>query len=249
MYSRILFAALILTMSCDSQPKVIVADEKSSNASQSVAPDIQKQENEEISDDLHQVKALEILNTDKYTYVNVSEKNEKFWIAVSKQKIIEGHTYYFRGGLKKSNFYSKEFDRTFDVVYLVSSIIDSEAHPGGSLENSVINENTTIVESKAKSNEQKIEGAIEIKDILKNANKFKDKKIIVSGVCVKANYQIMNRNWYHIQDNNKNDLTITSSDQIKVGDNVAFEGIVAVDKDFGAGYRYKVIVEDSKVKN
>ena len=58
----------------------------------------------------------------------------------------------------------------------------------------------------------------------------------------------MNRNWYHIQDNNKNDLTITSSDQIKVGDNVAFEGIVAVDKDFGAGYRYKVIVEDSKVK-
>ncbi|HOJ90648.1 MAG TPA: hypothetical protein PLH86_06075, partial [Saprospiraceae bacterium] len=168
MYSRILFAALILTMSCDSQPKVIVADEKSSNASQSVAPDIQKQENEEISDDLHQVKALEILNTDKYTYVNVSEKNEKFWIAVSKQKIIEGHTYYFRGGLKKSNFYSKEFDRTFDVVYLVSSIIDSEAHPGGSLENSVINENTTMVESKAKSNEQKIEGAIEIKDILKN---------------------------------------------------------------------------------
>ena len=51
-----------------------------------------------------------------------------------------------------------------------------------------------------------------------------------------------------MKDNNKNDLTITSSDQIKVGDNVAFEGIVAVDKDFGAGYRYKVIVEDSKVK-
>lgn len=87
MYSRILFAALILTMSCDSQPKVIVADEKSSNASQSVAPDIQKQENEEMSDDLHQVKALEILNTDKYTYVNVSEKMKSFGLLCQSRKL------------------------------------------------------------------------------------------------------------------------------------------------------------------
>ena len=57
----------------------------------------------------------------------------------------------------------------------------------------------------------------------------------------------MNRNWYHIQDGQKNDLTVTSADQIKVGDKASFEGVLAIDKDFGAGYRYKVILEEARV--
>ena len=41
---------------------------------------------------------------------------------------------------------------------------------------------------------------------------------------------------------------ITSKDIVKVGDVVIAEGTVAVNKDFGAGYSYPVMIEDANVK-
>ena len=44
-----------------------------------------------------------------------------------------------------------------------------------------------------------------------------------------------------------NDLTVTTEATAKVGDIVTVRGMVSVDKDFGAGYAYPVIVENSKL--
>jgi hypothetical protein len=58
---------------------------------------------------------------------------------------------------------------------------------------------------------------------------------------------IMGRNWVHIQDESgaEFDLTITTNEQIQLGQMVNMEGVLAVNKDFGAGYFYKVIVENA----
>jgi hypothetical protein len=63
----------------------------------------------------------------------------------------------------------------------------------------------------------------------------------------------MSRNWVHIQDGTKNDgkvadLTITTNANVQVGDNVSFEGKITLDKDFGAGYKYNVIMEQGVLK-
>jgi len=76
-------------------------------------------------------------------------------------------------------------------------------------------------------------------------------KVTVRGRVVKVNPNIMGRNWIHIQDGtgdpakNTYDLVVTSTDIAKIGDIVAIEGTLATDKDFGFGYKYDVIVEDS----
>ena len=61
----------------------------------------------------------------------------------------------------------------------------------------------------------------------------------------------MGKNWFHIQDGTTNngdfDLTITSAAEVKVGDIVTIEGVVALKKDFGAGYSYEVIIEEAKL--
>jgi hypothetical protein len=44
-----------------------------------------------------------------------------------------------------------------------------------------------------------------------------------------------------------NDLTVTTDAAAKLGDVVTVTGVVAVDKDFGAGYAYPVIVENAKL--
>ena len=56
---------------------------------------------------------------------------------------------------------------------------------------------------------------------------------------------IMNRNWLHIRDGSgKNlDLTVTTTEHIPLGAIVTLQGVIALDKDFGAGYRYDVILE------
>ena len=65
----------------------------------------------------------------------------------------------------------------------------------------------------------------------------------------------MGRNWIHLQDGSgdaaagTHDITVTSSSgTTAVGEIVLVQGTVVLDRDFGSGYRYAVIVEDASVK-
>ena len=75
----------------------------------------------------------------------------------------------------------------------------------------------------------------------------------IRGVVVKYNSQVMNRNWIHIQDNTefsgKFDLTVTTLDSVAVGTTATFKGIIALDRDFGSGYTYDVIMEQAKASD
>jgi len=94
------------------------------------------------------------------------------------------------------------------------------------------------------------EGGITISDLYSNRDSYADKMVKVRGEVVKVNPDIMGINWIHIQDGTSDsgnfDLTVTTHDKPEVGDIVTFEGKISVNKDFGAGYKYNVIMEDAK---
>jgi hypothetical protein len=77
-------------------------------------------------------------------------------------------------------------------------------------------------------------------------------QVQLHGKVVKVNNAIMNRNFLHLQDGTgkqgSNDLTVTSQDTAEVGDEVVVTGTLTVDKDFGAGYTYPVLLEQASVK-
>jgi hypothetical protein len=62
----------------------------------------------------------------------------------------------------------------------------------------------------------------------------------------------MDRNWIHIQDGSgeqgQYDLVITTTDAVQIGQIVIAEGTVAVNKDFGSGYVYSVLLENAEIK-
>lgn len=97
---------------------------------------------------------------------------------------------------------------------------------------------------------QTAEGAITIAELYANKEKYKGKTIKVTGKCIKANPMIMNRNWIHLKDSStdKYDLTVTTTENVSVGAVVTMEGTIALDKDFGAGYRYDIIMEGAVLK-
>lgn len=77
------------------------------------------------------------------------------------------------------------------------------------------------------------------------------KLVTVEGKVVKVNNGIMGRNFVHVQDGTggpgSDDLTITSQDTATVGDQVSVTGRVVLDRVFGSGYAYPLLMEEASI--
>jgi predicted extracellular nuclease len=77
--------------------------------------------------------------------------------------------------------------------------------------------------------------------------------VSAQGKVVKVLNGIMKRNFIHVQDgtgdakSDTNDLVVTSKQSARVGDQVTITGVVAVNRDFGSGYLYPLLVEDASI--
>jgi hypothetical protein len=96
--------------------------------------------------------------------------------------------------------------------------------------------------------------AYTVSETYEKAGTLDKKSVVVRGKVVKVSVGIMGKNWVHLQDGSgdtgkrTNDLVVTTQDAPKVGDVVTAKGTLHKDKDFGAGYKYRVIVEEATVK-
>ncbi|MBK9223267.1 MAG: hypothetical protein IPO78_04160 [Saprospiraceae bacterium] len=242
-----LFLLMSITFSllaCDSKPKVIQKVSSENSGSLSKSPESNEGET-------HKVTIEEVLQAKRYTYLKVKEGEEPYWIAIAKMEIDKNATYYYSGGLKMRNFQSTDFDRVFEEVTLVSKIgKTADLSTGSALDQAfskVQKDEQTTLEIK---NVKPEKGSIAIADLFKNKEKYEGKTILVKGQCVKINPQIMGRNWIHLKDGSGGtfDLTVTTQEHIELGSVVLFEGKIALNKDFGAGYFFNIIMEEAILK-
>lgn len=195
-------------------------------------------------------KALvkEVIQTSAYTYLRLDNNNEEVWIAITKQDIKEGSTVYYKEGLKMENFTSPELQRTFEAVYFVQEISDQPIK-AKMLEEVVGTEPKKPVLSKLDIKIEQPAGGISIGELYAKRSEYAGKKVIVKGQVTKVNIAIMERNWIHLQDGTSEgkdfDLTITTIHEPKVGDVVTYTGSLVLNKDFGSGYTYELLLEDA----
>lgn len=195
----------------------------------------------------------EFIHTTSYTYMRVERNGAEIWIAVDKTEIDKGDVIYFIEGLEMNNFESTELGRTFDRVFFVQQFSDkpiemSNPHgemSGGMMGSTPMKPSITRVEVEI----DQPEGGVTIADLYSKRNDYNGKSVLVRGKVTKVNLSIMGRNWVHIQDGTADgdnfDLTITTNAEPKVGDVVTFSGVLSLDKDFGSGYFYSLIVEEA----
>ena len=94
-------------------------------------------------------------------------------------------------------------------------------------------------------------GGVTVADLWSRRSALAGKTVVVRGKVVKFLGNIMGLNWVHLQDgtgaagDGTNDITVTTSGEAHPGDIVTATGTLAIDKDFGAGYRYGAIVESA----
>lgn len=207
--------------------------------------------NENLAPNVHKVNTEEVIQSSNYTYLRVTEDGKESWIAIARQEVEVGKTYYFEPSIEMANFTSKELKRTFPTILFVAKfssapIVATEkfaiSDPPKGKQPAVAKEGVKV---KAAAN------GITIGDLYSKKDTYAGKSVRIKGEVVKYNAQIMGKNWFHLQDgtnsNGDFDLTVTSMAEVKVGDIVTIEGVVALKKDFGAGYSYEVIVEEAKL--
>jgi hypothetical protein len=199
----------------------------------------------------HQVTALEVIQGSSYSYVRVMEDGKQYWLAINYADIKKGGTYFWSKGGEMKDFTSKELNRTFPSIFFIEDFTDkpitAEAQMPGAQKGGrphIIKKEGIVV--------QKPEGGITIAELYANPKAYAGKSVKIRGEVIKFSGDIMKKNWVHIQDGTQSgdnfDLTITTQDIVKAGDVVIFEGNIAVNKDYGYGYIYEVIMEDASVR-
>jgi hypothetical protein len=98
----------------------------------------------------------------------------------------------------------------------------------------------------------KAEGGKTVAEVFAEKDALAGQPVTFRGKVVKTNPDIMGKNWLHVRDGSgeegTNDLTITTAGTLpNVGDTVVVTGNVTLNKDFGMGYAYDVLVEDAQL--
>jgi hypothetical protein len=205
---------------------------------------------------------VETMNAASYTYVRVKSSTGEIWAASMQFPVAVGDKVVVPLETPMQNFRSASLNRVFPLIYFSSRIArEGEMAPpplaaahgasGGSLPAATPSAATpaaAVTELIAPA-----DGGMSVASVWAKRASFAGKPVTVRGKVVKFNGGILGTNWLHIQDGSgsakdgTNDLTVTTDGMVKVGEIITATGKVAIDKDFGAGYSYKVIVEQAAV--
>lgn len=201
-------------------------------------------------------KVLETMDAAGYTYVQVDTGSETFWAASPQFAAKVGDDVVVPEGMPMPDYHSKTLDRTFDMVYFVPNVLVGGAGDlTGDLpvDNPSMTGGKTVVETTDVdlSGITMAEGGQTVADLFAKKAELTGKPVRVRGKVVKFTPEIMGKNWIHLQDGTgaagSNDLTVTTSAVAQTGDTVTVSGVLVIDKDFGYGYAYDVIIEDAEV--
>ena len=209
--------------------------------------------------DVHKIFVKESIQSSNYTFVRASENDTDKWIAIPSMNLKTGEIYYYTGGLMMLRFKSKELNRTFDHILFLEGL-RKEMDPG--IRKLLTSKTYPMMEEKHQnvntSNLRRIpiklkpaKDGMTIAILYAHKDRYAGKIVQIKGIVTKFSPDIMKRNWIHLQDGtkdeNKFDLTITTGSRVSQGDTVTFEGKITLQKDFGFGYSYELLMEDATI--
>lgn len=202
---------------------------------------------------------IETMNAAGYTYVFIETDQDKRWVAVPQAAVLVDDVVQADQGMPMSNFESKSLNRTFDVVYFAGGLQNlTAAAPEAADSGSALppGHPSTDITNETPAQEVKVAELTTGQDIAyvyANKDSLAGQQFSLRGKVVKYNAGILGTNFIHIQDGSgdvadgSNDLTVTSQSETAVGETVVLTGTLILDKDFGAGYSFPVLMEDASI--
>lgn len=223
---------------------------------------------------VHQGEVVETMDSGGYTYAQIDCDGEMIWAAGPVTALAVGDQVMVAGAMPMKDFHAESLDRTFDVIYFTSSFSgDGGSGDGGSGHGGMTGMSgmTGMGESGGMGSMSgghpqiddaadldytgitPAEGGKTVAEVWAERQALAGQEVAIRGRVVKYSPSIMGKNWLHLRDgtgagaDGTNDLTVTTQGFAKVGDLVTVTGTVTVDRDFGMGYEYDVLVEQARV--
>jgi hypothetical protein len=211
-------------------------------------------------------KVLEQIDVAKYSYLRLAiEGGSDTWTAVPVTTRRVGQTVVVSNAEQMNNFSSASLKRTFDVIYF--GVLDS---PGDAAEAPVLpglaqtddphqtqmaphpgpgREADAVPVAKSERAPGPLGRTVAQLNTLDQA--ASGTKARVRATIVKVTSGVMGRTFLHLRDASgaapiTNDLTATTTEELSLGTEVLLEGSVEIDKDFGSGYHYRVLLADAR---
>ena len=229
---------VLLTCFCLSIFNSAYADQKSTK------------ENQQTTSNIIRGKVTDIIKASVYTYVEVDTGKKKIWAAGPVTPLKVGDMISFSTGMLMKNFHSKSMKRDFPAIYFVNSfnagnMNSKNKHATRALPQSHYKKKHVV---KTVKGINKVKGGNTIAEINVGKQKLQGKTIRVRGQVTKFTPNVMGKNWIHIRDSSTlDDLTVITKSTAAIDDVVILEGKLELDKDYGYGYVYPVIMEDAKI--
>ena len=157
------------------------------------------------------------------------------------------------------DFHSKTLNKTFDRIIFAGGFKRAGLNSGAKEQPQVeVSASGGSKGSRTAFVGEKVEKAVApnaytVEEVFAQAEALSGKKVTVRAKAVKVSPNIMKKTWLHLQDGTgqpdkaTHDLVVTTLDTAAFDTVVTIEGTVAVNKDFGHGYKYAVIIEDATV--
>lgn len=190
-------------------------------------------------------KVLEKIDAATYSYLRLSTGNGEIWTAVPRSAVAVGTNVEVANAMPMGGFESKTLGRKFDKLFF-GTLAGSQAAPATGHPPAAAAEITEPIRvPKAEGPEGRT-----VAELYAQKAVLKDKQVVVRAKVVRATSGVMGKNWLHLRDGSgardrkDDDLTVTTAASAAVGDVVQVKGTVRLDRDFGSGYSYPVIIED-----
>ncbi len=212
----------------------------------------------------HTATIVEARKGEKYIYLEIEETGSKTWIATIPSflggEVKTGDRVQYSGGVEMTDFKSKELDKTFDKILFITKIKkvdapqlkDLEHVPADNYHSQFVKQaKDQIINTPAKGEIEKTGNSKSIEEIFTEAEKLKGIEVLVRARVMKISKNILSKNWLTLQDGTgtppDNKLTATTKDTAAAGDVITVKGILKTDVNFGAGYLYKLILEEAVI--
>ena len=197
----------------------------------------------------------ETINAGGYTYLRLEEPD--IWIAAPTMAVSEGDQVEYSGGIEMRDFYSKALDRTFKSIFFIQSVslagqgienLHREAMEGHGTAPPTVPKPVSV-QAPAPGEIARLADGKTIADIFVESAQLNDQTVSLRAKVIKVSQNIMGKNWITLQDGTgtepDNKLLATSSELVSPGDLVIASGILRKDIDIGAGYQYKILLEEA----
>jgi hypothetical protein len=214
---------------------------------------------------------LERLDAPPYTYLLVKTTQGETWAAVPQTDVAKGANVRVYNPMLMTKFESKSLKRTFDEIYFGTLTPDGQdaaangagaapamgamppAMPPGTDPHAGISAPASAPVKVEKVAKAAGPDAYTVAEAWAQRDALAGKTISIRGTVVKYNAQVMGKNWIHLQDGSgeaakgNHDITVVTLDETAKGQTITARGTVKTSKDFGAGYKYAIIIEDARV--